>query len=325
MGNCWFCYKDADRVEYHPACAKRFFGTEQVPSVELNDALLQEMASRTINERIAVTGVQPKLSVTLEKVRKGEKNQNIRLAIVGLWGEYILKPQHRLFASMPETEDLTMHIAVLFGIPVCDHCLLRASDGSLVYIARRFDRKKGKKIHQEDLCQVAGFPTANKYKSSYEKAGKLVRQYCTNAGLDALGYFELVLFSFLCGNNDMHLKNFTLMHLEEGIALSPAYDLLNVQLINPRDMEELGMTLNGKKRKIKLTDLRVLAKALQIPEKAMENVFKKFSVKNAQVNDLIRASFLSDDLKDQYLKIWTDRQRIFTRDTGINDSYSVLD
>ncbi|MDB5193954.1 MAG: type toxin-antitoxin system HipA family toxin, partial [Segetibacter sp.] len=246
MPNCWFCYKDAGNEEYHKSCSKKFFGTAEVPELKLDDKLLEELAERTVNKRIAVTGVQPKLSVTLEKTQGKD-----RLTIVGLWGEYILKPQHHHFPSMPETEDLTMHLASLFKINVCKHTLIRASDGSLVYLAKRFDREKNKKIHVEDFCQLSGFLTENKYKGSYEKAGKLVLQHCTHQGLDALNYFELVLFSYLSGNNDMHLKNFSLLYNEDDVVLSPAYDLLNVNLVNPKDDKELGLTLNAKKKKLK--------------------------------------------------------------------------
>ena len=146
MNNCWFCYKDAGDAPYHPACAKKFFGTAEAPTLQLDDALIESLAKQTINQRIAVTGVQPKLSLTLQN----EKGHS-RLTIVGLWGEFILKPQHQGYPLMPETEDLTMHLAELFKIPVCDHTLLQASNGSMVYIVRRFDRVKGKKIHMEDL------------------------------------------------------------------------------------------------------------------------------------------------------------------------------
>jgi serine/threonine-protein kinase HipA len=169
MKNCRFCYKDAGDSNYHPGCAKKFFGTTEVPLLELDKALIESLAKQTVNRRIAVTGVQPKLLVTLEK-QKG----NNRLAIVGLGGEYILKPQHEQYPLMPETEDLTMHLAQLFKIPVCEHTLIKASNGNLAYITKRFDRRNGKKIHVEDLCQLSQFLTENKYKSSYEKAGKLV-------------------------------------------------------------------------------------------------------------------------------------------------------
>jgi len=306
MANCWFCYKNAGTAAYHERCSKIFFGTNEAPLLSLDKKLIQELAEKSTNKRIAVTGVQPKLSVTLEKV-KGHG----RLTIVGLWGEYILKPQHDNFLFMPETEDLTMHIASLFKIPVCEHTLLRATDGNFAYIAKRFDRKNGQKIHVEDLCQLSEFLTENKYKGSYEKAGKLILQYCKK-GIDVLNYFELVLFSYLSGNNDMHLKNFSVMHKETEISLSPAYDLLNVNLINPKDDEEMGLTLNGKKKKLKLTDFIHFAEILGIPEKAYLNVFKKMSSKNLAVNALIDSSFLDQDHKEMYKQIWYKKQDILT-------------
>ena len=305
MNSCWFCYKDAGDVNYHPACAKKFFGATEAPLLQLDKALIESLAKQTVNKRIAVTGVQPKLSVTLER-QKG----NNRLTIVGLWGEYILKPQHEHYPFMPETEDLTMHLAQLFKIPVCEHTLIKASDKSMVYIARRFDRKEGKKIHVEDLCQLSQLLTENKYKSSYEKAGKLVATYC-HKGLDLLTYFELVLFSYLSGNNDMHLKNFSVLHQQDGAVLSPAYDLLNVNLINPKDKEELGLTLNGKKNKIKLADFKLLAESLRINEKVFNNSVKRFAGKNDEVMDLIDRSFLTKKMKKGYKDIWMHKQEIF--------------
>ncbi|WP_276348847.1 HipA domain-containing protein [Daejeonella sp. JGW-45] len=275
--------------------------------MELDNQLLRDLADQTINERIAITGVQPKLSVTLEKSK-----ENNRLTIVGLWGEYILKPQHERFPMMPETEDLTMHLASLFRIQVCEHTLLRASDGSLTYLAKRFDRIKGKKIHMEDFCQLSEFLTESKYKGSYEKIGKLILKYCTNTGLDALNYFELVLFSYLTGNNDMHLKNFAVLHQDSGIYLSPAFDLLNVNLVNPADDEELALTLNGKKKKLRLKDFIILGTSLQIPERAIENSFKKFTSGNKEVDLFINSSFLSQEQKELYQKIWLEKQAIFS-------------
>ena len=307
MANCWFCYQDSGDKEYHEKCSKRFFGTAVPPKLELDNQLLRDLADQTINERIAITGVQPKLSVTLEKSK-----ENNRLTIVGLWGEYILKPQHERFPMMPETEDLTMHLASLFRIQVCEHTLLRASDGSLAYLAKRFDRAKGKKVHMEDFCQLSEFLTESKYKGSYEKIGKLILKYCTNTGLDALNYFELVLFSYLTGNNDMHLKNFAVLHQDNGIYLSPAFDLLNVNLVNPADDEELALTLNGKKKRLRLKDFRVLGTSLQIPERAIENSFKKFTSGNEEVNFLINSSFLSQEQKELYQKIWLEKQAIFS-------------
>jgi serine/threonine-protein kinase HipA len=277
-----------------------------MPELNLDRQLLKDLAEKAISQHIAVTGVQPKLSVTLEK-NKG----NGRLTIVGLWGEYILKPQHEELNSMPETEDLTMHLAEIFNIAVCNHTLLRATDGNLVYIAKRFDRKKGTKIHVEDFCQLSEFLTENKYKGSYEKAGKLILTYCTNSGLEVLRYFELLLFCYLTGNNDMHLKNFSLLHLENSIALSPAYDLLNVNLVFSKDQEEMALLLNGKKKNIELRDFEALGIVLNIPEKVRHNIYQKFKSYNTEVHNLINASFLNTDAKDIYWEIWNKKQKIF--------------
>ena len=307
MSNCLMCYKDAGDREFHEKCAKRFFKMASMPELELDKRLLKRLAEETINKRIAITGVQPKLSLTLEKV--GQTGS--RLTIVGLWGTFILKPQHDKIPFMPETEDLTMHLASLFGIEVCAHTLLRATDGNLVYIAKRFDREKGKKIHMEDFCQLSEFLTENKYKGSYEKAGKLILKYCTNTGIDALKYFELLLFSYLTGNNDMHLKNFSVLHLDKMITLSPAYDLINVNLINPRDKEELALMLSGKKTNIRLMDFEALGKLLAIPEKVRKSCYEKYSTANKPVHDLIMSSFLANGNRQKYWTIWQKKQAIF--------------
>lgn len=307
MPKCRFCYKDIESdKEYHERCSRKFFGTATVPTLELSEDVLKQLAEKTVNRKIAVTGVQPKLSLTLED-RRGKP----RLTIVGLWGEYILKPQHPAFPSMPETEDLTMHLASLFKINVCEHALIRSTSGELVYVAKRFDRVNGTKLHVEDFCQLSELLTENKYKSSYEKVGKLVLKYCTNRKLDAVNYFELLVFCYLTGNNDMHLKNFSVLHTDDAIVLTPFYDLLNVNLINPADDEELGMTLNGKKRKIKKSDFDTLATALGLAEKVRDNVYKKLLVSNNKVQDLIERSFLDYELKEKYWSIWSDKQSIF--------------
>jgi serine/threonine-protein kinase HipA len=163
----------------------------------------------------------------------------------------------------------------------------------------------------EDFCQLSGFLTENKYKGSYEKIGKLISKYCTQTGFDALTYFQLVLFSFLTGNNDMHLKNFSVLHKDQGIKLSPAYDLLNVYLVNAADDEELALTINGKKKSIRLSDFDVLARNMNIPETAVRNTYKKFSSSNKQIEETIKLSVLSSKKKEIYLQIWNKKQGLF--------------
>jgi len=309
MTRCHFCYepvKDGDT--YHAKCCRNFFGTSSQPILHLDKQILDDLAARTVNKRIAVTGVQPKLSVDIQS-----ENGYKRLTLVGLWGKYILKPQHEKFRFMPETEDLTMHLANVFKIKTCEHALVKTSDGTMAYIARRFDRNNGGKIHVEDFCQISGFLTEQKYKGSYEKIGKLIMQYCSNRGLDTLNFFELVLFSFLTGNNDMHLKNFSVIHHDDrSVSLAPAYDLLNVNLIFPEDREELALTLNGRKRKITKEDFDVLAEKLNLPQKAARNIYVKFLKGRDKVENLISASFLPDEWKIDYLKIWDEKIKILS-------------
>lgn len=276
------------------------FGTTDLPTLTLDKKLLDELAKSTVNRRIAVTGVQPKLSVELEEV----KGKGKRLTIVGLWGNYILKPQHAHFNQMPEVEDLTMHLATIFKLETCEHCIIKASDGTYVYLAKRFDRKDGKKIHMEDLCQLGEFQTEQKYNSSYERCGKLIGKYCTNSGLDVINYFEQLVFSFLAGNNDMHMKNFSVLHKNGGVQLSPAYDLINGNLVNPKDNEDLAMTLNGRKRKIARKDFVAAAGVLKLPESTLKRILDKFASQNEKVYQLIDQSFMSEEFKQEYKLIW---------------------
>lgn len=299
MSNCLFCYHPLETGEYHPACCKKFFGTSQVPALELDREKLNQLAQITVNERLALTGVQPKISLSLNS-----EDGNKRLTLVGLWGDHILKPQSTDFAFMPEVEDLTMHLAKLFKIDTAQHTLIRTSTGELAYITKRFDRANGKKLHVEDLCQLSELLTEQKYKSSYERVGKIIKQYATNSGLDAIKYFRLVLFSFLTGNNDMHLKNFSLMHTDRGILFSPAYDLLNVNLIYPDDKEDLALTLCGRKRKIKRSDFDQFAISLGLTVIVRDNIYKDFSKQLNKVYDLIKRSFLTDEYKQGYIQIY---------------------
>jgi serine/threonine-protein kinase HipA len=298
MSNCLFCYQPVKTGEYHTSCSKKFFGTMQVPVLELDQEKLNKLAQITVNERLALTGVQPKISLSLN----GEKG-NKRLTLVGLWGDYILKPQSTSFSFMPEVEDLTMHLAKLFKIETAEHTLIRTSAGELAYITKRFDRAKSKKIHVEDLCQLSELLTEQKYKSSYERVGKIIKQYATNSGLDVIKYFRLVLFSFLTGNNDMHLKNFSLMHTDKGILFSPAYDLLNVNLIYPDDKEDLALTLGGRKRKVKRSDFDQFAISLGITVIVRNNIYKDFSKQIDKARDLILQSFLINEYQIEYLNI----------------------
>jgi serine/threonine-protein kinase HipA len=304
MANCIFCYNEVEEtVGYHIKCCKKFFGTSQLPHLRLDHQLLDSLAKETVNKRIAITGAQPKLSLDLENVGVDK-----RLTIVGLWGKYILKPQNSAIAFMPEVEDLTMHLAELFKIKTCMHCLMPVSNGELAYVAKRFDRDGGAKIHMEDFCQLGGFQTEQKYDSSYERCGKLIRKYCTNNGLDTINYFEILVFSFLSGNNDMHMKNFSVLYFEDQVALSPAYDLINSALVFSEDKDEMALLLSGRKASIKRKDFENLAVSLGLSAKVFQRVMDKFTNGEDKVFDMIDKSFLAAAYKEKFKKIWMARR-----------------
>ena len=184
MSKCLYCYQPltSGEIDFHIKCSKRFFGVNQAPVLSFGQDELKQMAQRVISQSIAVTGVQPKLSLSLEKV---DSTHN-RLTIVGLWGDYILKPPTEKFSQLPENEDLTMKLAALCGIRTAEHSLIRLASGELAYLTKRFDREKGRKIHVEDFCQLTGTLTEHKYRGSMEKVGKAIKSFSTNTGLDAL-------------------------------------------------------------------------------------------------------------------------------------------
>ena len=301
MGRCLYCYKELaeDEKDFHKTCSKKMFGTSIVPELPYTRENLSELAKQVIRSQTTLTGVQAKLSLDIDK---GEKEAISRFTIVGLWGRYILKPQTDRFANLPEIEDLTMHLAELAKIKVVPHCLIRFADGELCYITRRIDRTpKGEKLPMEDMCQLTERLTEYKYKGSYEQIAKAIQKYSSVPKLDLVNYWEQALFSWITGNADMHLKNFSLYSRQKGIyTLTPAYDLLSTALVMPEDTEELALTLNGKKRKIKATDFIEVMRASGLEEKVITNLFNKFLKVQDKWMEFIDISFLPDDMKSKY-------------------------
>ena len=208
MCKCLYCYKELEegQKDFHPGCARKFFGTSDAPLLEYRREELDALAAQVIQAQTSLTGVQPKLSLNLHK----HEGSN-RLTIVGLWGDFIFKPQTDAYPELPENEDLTMHMAEAARIKVVPHSLIHLADGSLGYITRRIDRtKKGEKIDMEDMCQLTLHPTEYKYKSSCEQIAKAIAAYSSTPRLDLVNCMQVLLFSFVTGNNDMHLKNFSL-------------------------------------------------------------------------------------------------------------------
>lgn len=300
MCKCLYCYKPLKdgEVDYHKACARKIFESTTVPALPYTRTNIKELAREIITASTTVTGVQAKLSLDISRGHAGESQ---RFTIVGLWGRFILKPQTDRFANLPENEDLTMHMAEAAGIKTVPHSLIRFADGELCYITRRVDRtKKGERIAMEDMCQLSERLTEDKYKGSYERIAKLIRQYSAAPLLDVVNFWEVVLFSWLTGNADMHLKNFSLFRPIKDYMLTPAYDLLSTALAMPEDDEELALTLNGKKKRIKREDFEKAMSDSGMDKKAITNLFNRFSKAIPKWHELIGMSFLSDDLQKTY-------------------------
>lgn len=299
MCTCLYCYRPLEKGEkdFHSKCAKKFFGTEKVPVLEYTIEDLEKLAMLVIKDQTSLTGVQPKLSLHLN-----EHEGSQRLTIVGLWGGFICKPQTIQFELMPETEDLTMHLAELAKIDVVPHTLMRMDDNSLCYLTKRIDRSStGIKIAMEDMCQLTERQTEHKYNSSYERIAKAILKYSSMPKMDVTNFFEIVLFSWITGNNDMHLKNFSLYEPVDGtIRLTPAYDMLNAAILNPLDDEELALTLNGKKKRIKRSDFISSGLTMGVENKTIERLIQKYARLLPKMNEIIDKSFLNDELKGKY-------------------------
>jgi serine/threonine-protein kinase HipA len=304
--HCLFCWEPCDGDgEFHQRCSKTFFGTPIPPVLEYGLDEMEKLATEVIRTHATVPGVQPKISLDFKTTHSGKKG---RLTLVGLWGRYILKPPTKKYPSMPEVEDATMHLAETAGIRTVPHALIRLRSGELAYITRRIDRSDDGKIAMEDMCQLTERLTEDKYKGSLEQVGRTIRLHSTQPGLDAINFFELVLFCFCTGNSDMHLKNFSLWRpSHDEIQLSPAYDLVGTKLLLPQDLEESALALNGKKKNLRRKDFDALARSLAIPDKSLANAYARIPTVKDRWASTLEKSFMPDDLKSAYQGLLTAR------------------
>ena len=291
MDYCNICGKvNTAGTGYHGKCLKKLFEVNYLPKISfaLKDISIkaQEMAGK-----LSISGVQAKLSLKLNKPKK-------ELEIIAEGGEYILKPQIQTFPDIPQNENLCMNIAAGLGIEVPPHSLINLKDNSPAYIVKRFDRIKGEKSHQEDFCQILG--EKDRYKGSLEKIGHKLKEISEFPGLDVQLFFERVLFFFIIGNGDAHLKNFSIIYNKQGhIRLSPAYDIVSSKLVIPGE-EDLALTLNGKKNKITGQDFEQLARILKIQTKIS---YKKILNSIDLINKFIKESPLDNNDKIKLLDI----------------------
>lgn len=305
--NCFCCGKPLKTENdngWHKACIKRFFGTANIPEIEIDEKTLESLAAQSTSKGLTVPGVQKKLSLHLST-----DNHNPRLTLVNYPTGYILKPQVKEFECLPEAEQLVMCMADATGISTVPHALIKSGD-NLAYITKRIDRVFGKTdiklLAMEDFCQLDLRVTADKYKGSYERCAKVIGRYSSQIGLDMAELFMRLVFSFIVGNSDMHLKNFSLIETGEAsntYVLSPAYDLLPVNVIMPEDTEELALALNGKKTHIQKNDFFVFAEECIISKVSAEKMIAKIVSMKPKYIDMCNGSLLSDRLKERFAEL----------------------
>jgi len=282
---------------------KNLFDVNYLPKIDLSltdiPTAAQEMAGK-----MSISGVQPKLSMKLDK-------KNGALEVAGEGGEYILKPQLQTFNNIPQNENLCMDIAASLGIQVPPHALVSLKDNSLAYIVKRFDRIKKEKLHQENFFQILG--EKDKYKGSMEKIGKKLKEISEIPGFDAQLFFERILYFFIIGNGDAHLKNFSIIYDKENfIRLSPAYDIVSSKLVIPRE-EDSALTINGKKNNLARKDFDELANALKINSKAS---YKNILGSIKTIDRLIKNSLLTDEEKKSLSSIVKERALRLSKQTS---------
>lgn len=301
MKRCLCCYKPlhTGEIDYHPQCAKKIFGSPTAPVLPYTRKDINDLAQVIVANSITVTGVQSKLSIDLQQDNTGGPQ---RLTTVGLMGRYILKPQTERFERLPEIEDLSMHLAEIAKIPTVPHALIRFVDGELNYITRRIDRTDdGQKLPMEDMCQLSGKLTEQKYQGSYELIAKIIEQYSSLPQLDKINYWQQVVFSWIIGNADMHLKNFSLYSPRTAqYVLSPTYDQVSTKIVMPEDTEEMALSLNGFKKKLLVYDFREAMYSTGITEVVTNRILSDFSKFRDKWFTCIDSSFISDDQKKNY-------------------------
>eukprot|EP01156_Anaeramoeba_ignava_P011706 Anaeramoba_ignava/a484671_18.p1 GENE.a484671_18~~a484671_18.p1 ORF type:complete len:311 (+),score=34.92 a484671_18:494-1426(+) len=305
MNKCLCCSNELINEEtyWHKKCIKKFFNTDQLPKIDLNTNALSTYFLTSYNKESLTTGVQKKISLHLQK-----DGDNARLTMIDYPSGYILKPVSEDYPQLVENEYLTMQLATLYNINTVPFGLIKVEDGTLAYITKRVDRKNKNKIAMVDFCQLGEVLTENKYRSSYEQVGKILAKYSENIGLDYYNLFIIILFSFLVGNSDMHLKNFSLYKKNNKYTLSPAYDLLNT-LIVTNDNEELALTIDGIKSNLKKSNFINLAHRYRLNEVQINRVFNSFKKKNEITIKTINESLLNKDLKEKYIEIFEERYK----------------
>jgi len=312
VNQCLICAQKTEKNDkYHRKCLQELFDSMDAPILEASLNELHNLARKSVTQRVTVPGVQSKLSLEIKRKTKGAD----KLTIVGLWGRFILKPPSNIWPELPENEHCTMLMAQAAGIETVPFGLIHLASGELAYITRRIDRDDlGNKYAMEDMCQLTGRLTEDKYKGSHEQIAKVIKKYSANPLYDITRFFELVLFSYLTGNGDMHLKNFSLYKDPKlGWKLAPGYDLLSTRLAIPaeKDPEELALALTGKKSNLQPESFNEFGYTIGLNQKQIKNIIDKFLNRKTTFTETIEKSFLPEKMKESYKKITEQRFSLF--------------
>lgn len=304
---CYICGKNNKNPfeYYHAKCLKKLLNSTKIPAFNYSQEDLNNLAKNIILNRISVPGVQPKLSLHLEKWN----NANSRLTLVGLEGNYILKPQTPDWPFMPESEHFAMLFANLCNIETAEFGLIPLKDKKLAYITKRMDRTANGLVHMEDFCQLTNKQTSQKYNGSMEQIAKAIVRFSDNIGLDLIKFFQITVFCFLIGNSDMHLKNFSLIHRNKSFwELAPAYDLVPVKLIMPADKEELALMLCGKKTNFNYNNFKKFAANIGLSEiQFKKNYSYILNITVKKLDEALLRSFLPNKMQILFKKEFLER------------------
>lgn len=297
--HCYACLGELETGhDYHPKCAKSLFGSAIIPRLDVELGKLHTAALAMIG-KTSISGVQKKISVNVSADR-------LTLQIASERGFYILKPPTDTYPSLPENEHIAMLLAKLSKVHVGEFGLIRIEDG-LAFLSKRFDRTDdGRKLHQEDFCQLESLSPSEKYNGSGELCARIIKRFASEPGIELLKLFEQLVFSWWIGNGDLHLKNLSITVDREGIVkLTPAYDLVSTHLVMEGDPQALP--IGGRNRKIQRSTWLKFAKYCGIGDKAASRVLDRQASVLLKAHQLIDNCFLPTPMKEELKNLTTER------------------
>lgn len=266
---------------------------------------------------MSISGVQQKLSLII--------NDNNEFEIVTTGGKYILKPSPESFPFAAENEQCAMSISRVVGIETAYSANIQFSDGEEAYITKRYDRKNGNKLHQEDLAQAFNLQSDDKYRKSYEEALYLVREMSGGKLSVVKELFNRIVFSYIIGNDDMHLKNISLIKDLDNRSyaydsLTPNYDQSLVHAFpNPPKIGFLALDLlkeedEGIFSKMYYKygcytgyDFYLLGERVGLRKPVIKSVLENYFKKENEIIKIIDNSFMPVEMKRKAASLVKDR------------------